>query len=93
MREYEVEVKAYGFAPSKELVVAVGDAFEGRELFIDPVISGDLRSGSLELSVEVRAVSERAAHELAAQALGEALVAVGAVEGWTKAPHGQAVIS
>jgi hypothetical protein len=93
MKMHEVELKAVGFTPSRELVIAIGDHLEGLEGFVDPIVSADIATGVIEVNVEVAARSSEEAYDRAARALGEAVVAAGAAESWLRAAERQAVVA
>lgn len=73
MTVHQVELVASAVAPSEELVLAVGDYLDAVPGLVDPIVSADLRAGTLEVSVEVHAANARAANELAARAFRAAL--------------------
>jgi len=64
----------------EELAVALAEHLESVEGIVDPVIEVDIRSQVLHVSVEVDAATEPMAFDLAAVAVGDALINVGAAD-------------
>jgi hypothetical protein len=60
---------------------------------VDPIVTANLAAGVLDVSVEVDAPTAAEAHRLASEAVGSALVAVGAVDSWAAVRERQAVIA
>jgi hypothetical protein len=93
MASHDVQIRALGeFAPTAELISAVGDRLDATPGLIDPILSADARARVIELSVEVEAADAGDAHRRAADALGAALVGAGVTVGWTVADRGRALI-
>ena len=83
MEVHHIELVASGdFAPSEELVIAVGDHLEATPGIVDPIVSADIRAGTIDIMVEIHDPSPIAARVLAARAFGAALVAAGAIDEW-----------
>lgn len=90
---FEVQVVAHGdFEPTIETLGVLGDALERQEGIVDPILTIDSRSGTIEISLEVEAADEASAAGRAFAAIGDAMRALGLVESWRAAAPREVVL-
>lgn len=83
MEVHHIELVGSGdFIPSEELVIAVADYLEEVPGIVDPIVSANLRAGTIDIMVEVHADKPITARLIAARAFGAALVEAGAIDEW-----------
>jgi hypothetical protein len=91
--EHTVHVDAFGgLHPSDEELAELYDLLAGRPELIGPSVSANAERGSVGLTVTVEAATRELAQVSAGKALGEAVVALGLVDAWTRAGGRQAVV-
>jgi hypothetical protein len=90
---FEVEIFAHGdFDPSVDVLRLLGDALEADAQVVDPILTLDTRSRTIEVSLEVRAADETDAVERAMAAVGDAIRSLGLTETWRPRARGETVL-
>ena len=93
MALYEIEIRALGrFDPTPDLVAELGELLEGATGLVDPVVSADLASGAVELSVEVEAPTVGAPTSRRPRRVGAAMVEAGPIAAWSVISPGEIAI-